>query len=335
LKRTTHRSALPREKAEAIALKHSFDDLFERVETIELKTDSAHTIADVNSVRFFPNGDFAVADNAARQLLLFKHSGDLIKKVGGSGKGPGEYARISDLATNARGELLVLDNSLMRVTKFDSTGRYLESYTVVYGSILHPTLDGGFYIYDVVSASSREGSLIHKYDKKGREEKSFCSAPSGLRVNRIPIAGGGLASNPDGELFVVHASEYKIRKFTERGDSIGAFGREAPFYTPLEPPVSLSDTAKLNSFTPVSGIFALPPGVIVVLVQRTKPLTRWLEIYDFDGNFLTGSIEMPKGLVAIKAVHNDALYFKESFPFQLNAQRELPNVRLLGYRLRI
>jgi hypothetical protein len=56
------------------------------------------------------------------RVLVFDHSGHLIREFGREGKGPGEYSNIAGMVPLADGHLTIFDMSLMRLTFVDSLG---------------------------------------------------------------------------------------------------------------------------------------------------------------------------------------------------------------------
>ncbi|MGC8897489.1 MAG: 6-bladed beta-propeller [Bacteroidota bacterium] len=331
-KRPSSRSNLPRETVERLAAKHRFDELFRPVGVIELRTDSSHLVGRVDVMAFFNNGNFAIGDNASHQILLFDRFGNFISQVGKFGRGPGEYVRIASLATNDRNELLCLDNSLNMVSRFDSAGRYVNSCQVKYGFVLKTAEDRGFYVYNYLTPPESKRNVVFKYDSSGNLVKSFGSPWPKVIIDRVPIGGGGMARF-DNEIFIIQASEFKVRKYSSEGRFIKEFGRDSPVYKPLQPPVSFSDREKLESFTAVSSIFALSPGVLAVFLTRTQPASQWIELFDREGNFLTGAIEVPQNLEVCRSAYKDILYFVEYPSLIQGSKGGFANPKIHGYQL--
>ncbi|MGC8898625.1 MAG: 6-bladed beta-propeller [Bacteroidota bacterium] len=336
-RRTEQRKySLPKDIAMKIASKTSFNELFEKVEEIQLKSDAHHLIGDLSAVTFLKNGDIVVADNPGKQLLLFTSDGKFKKQIGRYGAGPGEYRRIADLTVSSTGDLLVLER--MRVTRFDSLGNYKASYPVTNGYAIAPTEDDGFYVYDVYSPPQTGAKVIHKYDRNGREEKSFGSPSSHMMVDGIPIVGGTIAVDRVGDVFAVHVSEYEVKKFNSDGDSLGVLSHKNSIYHPLESPVSPYDTAKLNAFTAVSPILVLRNGVVIVCLSRSRPRPSFLELYDVNGHFLTGGIQLPNEIAPLrKSVSTDDIvhFQKRIEEVRMDSQGNLPPPRIIAYKLRL
>jgi len=331
-KTPSSQSNLSKEMIERLVAKHRFDELFKPVDVIELKTDLSHLVGRVNAMAFFNNGNFAIGDNASHQILLFDRFGNFISQVGKFGRGPGEHIRIASLATNDKNELLCLDNSLNMVSRFDSVGRYLNSYRVQYGFVLKAAENGGFYVYNYATLPNSKKDIIFKYDSAGNLVKSFGSPWPKVIIDRVPIGGGGMACF-DNEIFVIQASEFKVRKYSREGRFIKEFGRDSPVYKPLEPPVSFSDKEKLESFTAVSSIFVLSPGILAVFLTRTQPPSQWIELFDTGGNFLTGAVEVPQNLEVCRSAQKDILYFVNTPSLISGSKGGFANPKVYGYQL--
>ncbi len=78
-----------------------------------------------------------ITDNNSNQVLVLdKTSGELLKRIGkqiqpGSRGAPNEFGMIADLAMDQRGNIYVTDKDKYMVTKFDSSGKFMRTYSRV------------------------------------------------------------------------------------------------------------------------------------------------------------------------------------------------------------
>ena len=109
-----------------------------------------------------PDGRVAVADIFG-ELREFDRDGDFVRIIGGSGAGPGEYRRLVAAGYDDKGRVTVLDQSTMRVQRFDSAGVVegattapmipgLIGVSVVHGQVALFSLPGANAIGDTVQA---------------------------------------------------------------------------------------------------------------------------------------------------------------------------------------
>lgn len=109
-----------------------------------------------------PDGRVAVADIFG-ELREFGRDGQFVRTVGARGGGPGEYRRLVAAGYDGLGRLTVLDQSAMRVQRFDGTGTVdgtatapfipgLIGVSVVHGKVALFSLPGASAIGDTVEA---------------------------------------------------------------------------------------------------------------------------------------------------------------------------------------
>jgi DNA-binding beta-propeller fold protein YncE len=69
-----------------------------------------------------------VADYSASKISAFDRGGNLLRAFGGSGDGPGQFAGISMITSDASGEIFATDYNNGRIQKLDAQGRFLAAY---------------------------------------------------------------------------------------------------------------------------------------------------------------------------------------------------------------
>jgi hypothetical protein len=91
--------------------------------------DSAPVLARVGGIVPLAAGQVAVVNGSDRQVLVFDSTGQLVRRVGRRGEGPGELSRPTDAMLCGADSLLV--NDVARVTLFDVSGAHQREWPLV------------------------------------------------------------------------------------------------------------------------------------------------------------------------------------------------------------
>jgi hypothetical protein len=103
----------------------------ERVATLGSVTGAADSIAfgRVRALELAPNGTVYVLDSQQALLFVFSAGGEMIRRIGGRGEGPGEFGRdATGLALGPDGDLWVADRSNNRYSRFSPAGDLVDTY---------------------------------------------------------------------------------------------------------------------------------------------------------------------------------------------------------------
>ncbi len=112
----------------------------------------------VSSAARRSNGTLVVADAGARSVRLYDGEGTFLKTLGGPGSGPGEFRDPGPVFVTRGDSVVVWDQSLFRITRFDPQGGLAGVRTVDLGTIanavepplfpgtLEPLRDGGLLV---------------------------------------------------------------------------------------------------------------------------------------------------------------------------------------------
>lgn len=84
----------------------------------------------VTSVRFLPSGELAVANSGTQEILVVTGGGELVRRLGGRGEGPGEFSVITSLHVSEAGSLVAYDDRWARLTSFSPAGELLGTRKV-------------------------------------------------------------------------------------------------------------------------------------------------------------------------------------------------------------
>ena len=100
-------------------------EIFKSVKTIILETRNESLIAHISEMQVFENRIF-ILDVIGRALLVFDTEGRFIRRIGGLGRGPGEYRNISDFTidpVNSR-ILVAADGTIIQ---YNTDGEFIKS----------------------------------------------------------------------------------------------------------------------------------------------------------------------------------------------------------------
>lgn len=104
--------------------------------TTALKVDPKPTItlgsaeplfSSVSGAHRYADGRIVVADEKAKELLMFDGTGKFLRKIARPGSGPGEFQSLSQLFSAGGDSLAVWDERTRRVTYFGERGQFLRS----------------------------------------------------------------------------------------------------------------------------------------------------------------------------------------------------------------
>ena len=81
----------------------------------------------VAGARFLPSGTLVIANAGVPELLLVDPNGELVRRIGREGEGPGEFVTITSLHVQGDNSLVVYDDRLARLSVFDQSGEVLST----------------------------------------------------------------------------------------------------------------------------------------------------------------------------------------------------------------
>ncbi|MCE2423255.1 MAG: hypothetical protein J4G03_08125 [Gemmatimonadetes bacterium] len=107
-------------------------------------------------MRASPRGGFVLYDWGDASFREFSASGDLVWETGGRGEGPGEFARPLDYEFDADGNLMVVDESNVRLTVLDPNGDVVATDRVESARQILPTgfVPDGWAVMPVLKGDS-------------------------------------------------------------------------------------------------------------------------------------------------------------------------------------
>lgn len=157
-----------------------------------------------------------VADTGAGNIAVF----DLTKRSLSymPGPGGGRLKRPINIRIDADGTKYVTDTGREQVLVYDAADRFLRAYGAVgeYRPVDVAIVGERLYVTDIAHHQ------VHALDKRtGRTLFSFGKAGSGEGELFHPTS---IALGPDGDLYVVETSNYRVQRFTQDGKAVRTYG---------------------------------------------------------------------------------------------------------------
>jgi DNA-binding beta-propeller fold protein YncE len=137
-------------------------------------------------------GNIYVTDNWADRVWKFSPSGDVITYWGSKGSGEGQFSVPAHIAIDSQGFIYITDINNNRIQKFSSDGRYISHW-------------------DFLARGLIECSPIGSYPRECWGESHSL---------------GGIATGPDGNLYIVDSSNNSIHRTTPDGKYLAKWGFE-------------------------------------------------------------------------------------------------------------
>ena len=186
---------------------------------------SEYVLYEVTRVLPLPNGELAVLNSGAFEVLVLDSDGRLVTRIGGEGDGPGEFKRPNSLFLAPPDSFGVFDSGHRRLSVFDRNGVLGREITLEsrgegsVGERLLPLASGDLVVatWPGFGEGSREGpyrpeSEYYRISRDGAKQADYGMFP-GSEVFANRTAMGGVLFGPTthaatkGNLLVVGTSE--------------------------------------------------------------------------------------------------------------------------------
>jgi hypothetical protein len=194
--------------------------------------------AEIADVAVTPGGTVYVADRDDPRIRVFSSSGRSVRSFGRRGEGPGEFTGIEKIFPASDGSLAVVDMRLFRLTRVDTTGRYLSSVPIKNFPFDAAAAPGTTAVFLLFSRFLPGTSFILRAEPMVDTLVGVIGPMRDFPRAEAPGEIHSLAVGPDGSIAVGDGgSEYRIRIF--RDGRWRDFTRNIP--RKLRTPAEMSD----------------------------------------------------------------------------------------------
>lgn len=334
----------------------SMEQLFD-YKTIKLQLPEKYNFGEISSISVSKDSNLLIADALhLRLILLFNKEGNFIKQIGNNGKGPGEYITPSHALFNSKGEIIVYDPSLFRISIYKSSGYFSYSFSVnkmIFG--IATTSQDDILIHDQTATKIQPGNTIFAYNMQG-ELLYQCGETSNAyyQLRNIPWYHKGPFLAISGDcIFEMDYPDYHIRKYCQSGKLKKEFGIKPRIWKsllatnhhklPRPKMVDAETIAQLDKYftefyksTYIDWIHTLLPGILVVKVHcsNTSDFAKdyYFMFYDTEGNLIKEGLKFNHFPKSSEYFYADLLPIS---PYGLcilqyeNTPEEMQNVQLI------
>lgn len=173
---------IPRTIPIEISDKHiDMSNIIDNVRLTRLETSENCLIGQIDKLVFDGKHYYILDKNIGKTLLIFDNNGKFVKKVGGIGKGPGEYLAPTDFVVNDS-EIILIDGIGHKIMYYSILGEYKNSVNLKFiTKEIYLTKDNNVFIlrmgdnrhikeidgYELVMIN-REGKILSKAINEGK-----------------------------------------------------------------------------------------------------------------------------------------------------------------------
>lgn len=159
-----------------------------------LDGDENEVLGMVGGVGRMPDGSVWISDKHLGAIRRFSEAGQYLGLVGRRGEGPGEFLYPADIRIHPDESVLVWDPGRLRVSRFDTAGHFLDSFTpptimVSYENLPDMQVDSAGHVYVL--------GLDREPDGSPRSLFWIRMLPDGEVLDSVPILGSKVEGSMD------------------------------------------------------------------------------------------------------------------------------------------
>ncbi len=155
---------IPVNKLQTIKL----SDVISEYKAIKLEFTEKSMIQSVRKVLCYKNQIYVLDTFGSKAVLVFNMDGSFVRRIGESGRGPGQYILPQDFEIDSDNDIIEIIGN-RQVIKYSLTGKYLNHFTINFTGIKFVKKDGNYYF----AVSGKEDFKVICTDLQGRIQDSY------------------------------------------------------------------------------------------------------------------------------------------------------------------
>jgi len=194
-------------------------------------------------------------------LLSFDTTGRFLGRIGGRGRGPGEFQLPVSAVPASSGRLLIWDFSGAQLTVLDSARRFQYRVYQPYSPV-GAFADGRQLVSAPMTGSDGHWYTLHIYDDSGKRVDSFGRAARGYAEPERWRLVRRASIGPRGTIWAADADRYVVNEWSMEGQELRTFFRSVVWMPPVE----------VRS----AGVFGERPNAHVVALVEDESRRLWV-----------------------------------------------------------
>lgn len=285
-----------------------------RAGEIRLEEPEGALLGELTSLDRDGRGRMVVADRMSGRISIYDRTGSLLRLVGRSGEGPGEFVRPVDAVYLDDGSIAVVETGRPRITRYEPTTDSVSVYRLrdaYYGQAAAGT-EGRLAVF--VNRPGADAPRVQIYDLDGRLAGEFhrmrpeySEVPYWSAMTKGLLAAGGGRIVAGGNLML------PLALYGIDGTARGSVARELPGWEPVPRPARgrfagsgarRRFEAWRRTFPTLDAIEVYRDSLLVVAVERLDEDVLSTEIADYEAHVFdlrtgdpVGSLELPGRLL--------------------------------------
>lgn len=247
-------------------------------------------------IQYNSSGDLYLLD--LRQNMVVVYDSSLVEKFsfGGNGEGPGEFLNASDIYIDDNDNVYIIDSGLFRVSKFASSGEFVDSNTFNFRAIDMVVVNNKMCLHVGGVVPPKGQQAVSCYEIGSRDFMSSLTETSKVIGDR-PV---GFANSTfdmiqkERERIIVlqHPTDATISVFDEDLTLVNQFVVENEIYQqPAYPEKFNPIKDKISDYirSTVNGIYVYEDRIIILFIEFGTG-DKYLDIYNLNGDRLVKNV---------------------------------------------
>lgn len=283
---------------------------FQHVEDIRLEETDTLFIGRLRTFAVGRNGYLYIGDGIDQVVKVFSPEGKFVRTIGKRGKGPGEITVLRGHCVDDDGNVYTSDDRLHRVSRFDSLGTFLGSFSIgeeyLYASGRLTYYQGGLLIellrgYTSPKEMRNVKSIVTSFDLEGNARQSYGRFGRVYEDFVLPSFHTYVTVDSASNVYILTDHTPVVQKYSPVGTLLRLFYYPTTAYRPTKAsyPMEGGRTAidqwiLLSTF---GGTIAnVGPFIIcsfrnftdrfLITDNRSEDVEHFLQIFDLEGNCL-------------------------------------------------